>query len=106
MSNELVKSESTIEVSESVIITFVEKVVEQIRGVKVFKKKKPIRVTNVENKKKIDLSLEVNYGIIIPEVIKKLQKEIIETIKTMTGIDIIKVDVTIDGLNIASILEK
>jgi len=106
MSNDSTVSESNIEITEGVIITFIEKIINKISGISLYKKKKAIRIINVEKGRKIELSLEVDYGIIIPEVVEKLQKEIIATIKNMTGVDIIKINVTIDGLNIANLLER
>lgn len=106
MNNENINKDGNIEVSESVIITFVEKVVTEIKGISISKKKKSIKVTTVEGGKKIDCFLEVNYGVIIPEVVKTLQSEAKKTIKLMTGVVITEFNVVIDSLNIDTLLEK
>ncbi|MBN2853813.1 MAG: Asp23/Gls24 family envelope stress response protein [Clostridia bacterium] len=105
MPNDVI-NDGNIEVSENVIITFVEKVVAEIKGISLSKRKKSIKVTNTENGKKIELSLEVNYGVIIPEVVRKLQTLVKENIKLMTGLSISEVNVVVDSLNIDSLLGK
>jgi len=106
MTTENKKNDGKLEVSDIVLITFVEKIIADIKGVAICKKKKSVRFINVDNGKKLDLSLSVNYGVIIPDVVKLLQKEIKSNLKNITGITITEVNVVIDSLNIDSVLEK
>ncbi len=106
MANDIISKDGNIEVSDGVIITFVEKVVTEIKGISISKKKKSIKVTTYDGGKKIDCFLEVNYGVIIPEVVSTLQSEVKKTIKIMTGVNVTEFNVIIDSLNIDTLLEK
>jgi len=106
MANENMINEGKLEISDSVLTTFVEKIIADIRGVAICKKKKSVKFTNVEGGKKLDLALSVNYGMIIPDVVRKLQKEIKINLKNITGITITEVNVVVDSLNIDNVLEK
>ncbi|MCK5811802.1 MAG: Asp23/Gls24 family envelope stress response protein [Clostridiales bacterium] len=106
MANDTIKKNGNIEVADGVIIAFVEKIVTETKGIAISKKKKSIKVTTYDGGKKIDCFLEVNYGVIIPEIVNNLQSKVKKTIKLMTGVDITEFNVIIDSLNIDTLLEK
>lgn len=98
--------ENSVEVTEQVLISYIEGAIKKVNGVAISKKKKAIKITSIENSKVFDIFLEVNYGIIIPEIAKIVQKSIKEEISLLTGIVVKEVNIVVDSLNIDSLIEK
>lgn len=104
--DEKVKSDGNIEVSDSVLITFVEKSIGEIDGISPSKKRKPVKVSKKENSCSIDIGIDVSYGIEIPGVVKSLQKLVKERISTLAGMTVESVNVVVAGLNIEELIKK
>lgn len=76
--------------------TFSEEVMEII-GKKSFNK--GIRVEMVDEKVTIDLSVVVDYGTKIHEIAKKVQENVKVAIESMTGLEVIAVNVLVEDIN-------
>lgn len=67
-------------------------------GMKNLSKGVKIELTNKEAK--IDIFLIVEYGYNITEVCTKVQNNVRNTVETMTGLDVLEVNVNVQGVNI------
>ncbi len=61
---------------------------------------KGIKAEVKEGKVIVDIHVIVKYGIKIPEVAWKIQERVKEELENMTGLDVERVNVHIDGVNI------
>jgi uncharacterized alkaline shock family protein YloU len=105
MSHNIV-SEGNIEISESVLITFVEKTVGEFDGISLSRRRKSVKVTRSDDGSTIDLGLDVNYGTNIPEIVKELQAAVKERITKLAGVNVKEVNVVVEGLNIEELITK
>ena len=99
-------SEGNIEISESVLITFVEKTVGEFEGISLSRRRKSVKVTRSDDGSTIDLGLDVNYGTNIPDVVKELQAAVKERITKLAGVNVKEVNVVVEGLNIEELITK
>ena len=60
---------------------------------------KGVKVESLEKDVTIDLNLVVEYGSKITEVGKKVQENVKTTVETMTGLNVIAVNVNVQGVN-------
>lgn len=61
---------------------------------------KGVKVSVEKNTTKIDLHVIVNYGSKIPEVSWKVQESVKNAIETMTGLEVIEVNIHVQGVQI------
>lgn len=106
MSPEKISEDGNIEISEAVLITFVEKTVDEFEGISLSKRRKSVKVTRSDNGSTIDLGLDVNYGTNIPETVKKLQAEVKDRITKLAGINVKEINVVVEGLNLENFIKK
>ncbi|MBE7024700.1 MAG: Asp23/Gls24 family envelope stress response protein [Ruminococcaceae bacterium] len=66
--------------------------------------KKPVsrgvKVDVQEDTVTIDVHVIVRYGVRIPDVAWKIQEKVKDAVETMTGLEVLKVNIHIDGINI------
>ncbi len=60
---------------------------------------KGVKVTITEKNVKIDMFVVVEYGVKIPEVAWEIQEKTKSEVEAMTGLDVVEVNVNIDGIN-------
>ena len=60
---------------------------------------KGVKVETVEKEVTIDLNIIVEYGSKITEVGKKVQENVKNTVETMTGLNVVAVNINIQGVN-------
>lgn len=106
MSHDSTTKDGNIEVSEAVLITFIEKTVGEFEGIYLSRRRKTIKITRSEAGAVIDLGLDVKYGTNIPEIVKVLQSEVKERITNLAGVKVIEVNVVVEGLNIEELIKK
>lgn len=100
------RSDGNIEVSESVLTTFVEKTVGEFKGLTLSRKKKSVKISRAEDGTTIDIGVDAAYGTNIPDVVRKVQREIKDRISEYAGVAVKEVNVTVEGLNIEEIVKK
>lgn len=106
MSGDIKTNDGNLEISEAVLMTYVEKTVGEFDGISISHKRKAIKVTRSDSGNSIDLGLDVNYGTIIPAVVKDLQKAVKERITKLAGVRIDAVNVVVEGLNLEELIKK
>ncbi|MFO7610956.1 MAG: Asp23/Gls24 family envelope stress response protein [Clostridia bacterium] len=106
MEDEVKVPDGNIEISEAVIMTYVEKTIGEFNGLSIGKKKKSIKITRSEGGSTIDIGLDVNYGVAIPETVRELQREIKERLMKLAGMQVKEVNVIVEGLNIEELIKK
>jgi len=99
-------SDGNIEVSDSVLSTFVEKAIGEIEGLVPSRKRKPVKISRKENKCSIEIGIDVYYGVEIPAAVKKLQKLVKERINALAGLGVDEVNVVVAGINIEELIKK
>ena len=102
-----------IKISEEVVAVLAEKALRGVEGIEelagnfvdsfaaVWGKKigtKGIGVDIKDNNAVISLNVIVKYGVRIPEVAWKSQEAVKETVESMTGLEVVKVNVNIEGV--------
>ena len=60
---------------------------------------KGIKVETEENSTKIDVNIIVEYGVRIPDVAFEIQNKVKKAVETMTGLNVLEVNVHIQGVN-------
>ncbi len=60
---------------------------------------KGVKVSVTEEGAVIDLYIVVSFGVRIPELAWDVQENVKNSVETMTGIDVLKVNVRVDGVN-------
>lgn len=98
--------DGNIEVSDSVLITFVEKAIGEVKGLSPSKKRKSVKISRKENSCSIEIGVDVYYGVEIPETVRTLQKLVKERITLMAGLQVDGVNVVVAGLNIEELIKK
>lgn len=63
---------------------------------------KGVRVDMSEKSVKIDLYIVVEYGVRIPELAWEIQENVKNNVETMTGLEVEKVNIHIEGVSFAS----
>ena len=106
MSNDIPTNDGNIEISEAVLITFVEKPVGEFEGIALSRRRKSVKVTRSDSGSTIDLGLDVNYGTDIPNTVKELQAAVKERITKLAGVKVNEVNVVVEGLNIEELIKK
>ena len=106
MSIETTAKDGNLEISEAVLITFVEKTVGEFDGISLSRRRKTIKITRADSGCTIDLGLDVNYGTDIPQVAKELQASIKECITKLAGVKVAQVNIIVEGLNLEELIKK
>ena len=66
------------------------------------KRLKGIGVTRDSNSVTVDLVVNIDYGRVIPDVAKEVQRAVTENIEVMTGLNVHAVNVTVQGVVVAA----
>ncbi len=64
---------------------------------------KGVKITMTEKEVGLDLSVIVEYGCKIPDVAWELQEKVKNEVEAMTGLSVISVNVSVDGINVPKI---
>ena len=78
--------------------------VAEFLGVK--KNFKGVKVTRFEEEVALDVSIIVNYGAKIPDGAWEVQRKVKDEVEEMTGLNIVTVNVIVDGLNVPQTEEQ
>ncbi len=108
----------TVKISDEAVATYAGIAVADIQGVysmaggfadgisSVFNKKKDyskgIKVDVGEKDAKIDVNIIVNYGARIPDVAFEIQNSVKKTVESMTGLNVVEVNVHVQGVHMKS----
>lgn len=98
--------DGNLEVSESVLIAYVEKTIGEFTGITLSKRKKAVKITRTDDGNIIDIGLDVKYGVKIPEIVKALQQTVVERIMKLAGVEVKEVNVLVEGLNIEELIKR
>ena len=112
--DEIVTEESGIKIADDVVAVIAGKAASEVSGVfgmsggfaggitEVFGKKnfsKGIKVDVQEQEVKIDVNIIVEYGARIPDVAFEIQNRVKKAVEGMTGLDVLEVNVHVQGVN-------
>ena len=64
---------------------------------------KGVKLIANENDVTVDLSIIVEYGVKIPDVAWELQKKVKNEVEAMTGLNVVGVNISVDGVNVPKI---
>lgn len=98
--------ESCIKISSSVIESIITIAINETKNVyqpsKLLDKVKHkfINVVQEDEDLYLEICVEVDYGMFIPDVVKLLQEEIKTSVEIMTNLNVVKIDVLVIGLKI------
>ena len=113
---EIVADQGRIKISNEVIMMIVRRAVDEVQGIvsfsgglpggftEVFSKrtttKKGVKITNEETQVVINLSIVIEYGVIIPDVVKKVQESVQKSVESMTDIKVGTVNVLVQDIKV------
>ena len=113
-----IEGNDTVKISDEAVATYAGIAVDDIQGVysmaggfadgisSVFTKKKDyakgIKVDVGEKDAKIDVNIIVNYGARIPDVAFEIQNSVKKTVESMTGLNVVEVNVHVQGVHMKS----
>ena len=118
--NTNVDSDGNVCISDDVIATIASIATKTVEGVfemsgsitggfvELFGKKNPskgVKVTITDNDVKIDIFVIVSFGMRIPDIAEDIQDKVKNEVEAMTGLNVVAVNVNIDGIRISSKLE-
>ena len=99
-----------LRIANDVIAAIANKAASEVSGVfsmsggisDVFGKKmsKGIKVDAGEKSTKIDVNIIVEYGVRIPEIAYEIQNRVKKAVESMTGLDVLEVNVHVQGVNL------
>lgn len=100
--------DSNLKISEDAISSIIELAVKEVEGIFVFEsglagkltKKKPIHIEMNGDSISIEISVNIQYGNCIQELIPKAQENIKANIEMMTSLKVSNIDVQVLGLTI------
>lgn len=115
-SMELSGLQGKIKIANEVVLVIAQKAVRDIKGIVSFSgglskgladaltskstSKKGVKLEAEENQIVINLSIVVEYGVVIPELVKTVQEKVKTSIEVMTDIKVSKVNVYIQDIKI------
>ncbi|HOD92969.1 MAG TPA: Asp23/Gls24 family envelope stress response protein [Clostridia bacterium] len=91
---------SGTDIAESVIIVKIAQAVALFDTVRLTKKKKAIKITDTGKLKSVEISIDINYNIVIPQIASEIQKAIASVLERELDIVVDSIDVTVEGVNI------
>lgn len=110
--DEKILDTGNIKISEDVITSIAAVAIEEVEGVKLpaasaldFAERRgkkgasrSIRLTFDEKELELEISVQMIYGVKIPQTALKVQQKVKESIESMTGLHVRKIDVTVVGV--------
>ena len=91
---------SGTDIAESVIIVKIAQAVSLFDTVRLTKKKKAVKLTDSGKLKTVEIFIDINYNIIIPQVVSKIQRAVASALEKELDIVMDSIDVTVEGVNI------
>jgi uncharacterized alkaline shock family protein YloU len=100
VSDELVLSEpdGTISVPAATLSRIVSRAAERVEGARVRRPRRSIEVEVEGGSAAVTLQLAASYGSVLPALAEAVQREIAEALESMCGLEVRKVDVSIEEL--------
>ncbi|MDD2263055.1 MAG: Asp23/Gls24 family envelope stress response protein [Clostridia bacterium] len=97
---------SGTDVAESIIVVKIAQTVGLFSTVRLTKKKRPIKITDSEKRKTVEIFVDINYNIVIPQVTADIQRAIAKVLDKELDIVLDSIDITVEGVNIDKLENK
>ncbi len=104
--DEKTNPDGNIEVSDSVLITYIEKAIGEVEGLSPSKKRKTVKISRKDNACSIEIGVDAYYGVEIPSTVRVLQRLVKERLTVLAGLQVEEVSVVVAGLNIEELIKK
>lgn len=121
MNSEIFENNGSVNISDEVVAVIASLAASEIKGIagmvsgvvggiaELIGKKnlsKGVKITREENKTTIELSVIVEYGAKIPDVAWELQDKVKSEVESMTGLEVVAVNVSVDSVTVPANDEK
>jgi len=121
MNSEIFENNGNLNISDEVVAVIASLAASEIKGIagmvsgvvggiaELIGKKnlsKGVKITREENKATIELSVIVEYGAKIPDVAWELQDKVKSEVESMTGLEVVAVNVSVDSVTVPANDEK
>jgi len=121
MNSEIFENNGNVNISDEVVAVIASLAASEIKGIagmvsgvvggiaELIGKKnlsKGVKITREENKATIELSVIVEYGAKIPDVAWELQDKVKSEVESMTGLEVVAVNVSVDSVTVPANDEK
>ena len=113
---EIVNRQGKIKIAHDIVMTIARHTAEEVEGIisikgglpggimELFSKKtstkKGVKIENEETQVIINLSVVLNYGVVIPEVVRKVQEKVKTSVESMTDVQVSKVNVFVQDIKV------
>jgi uncharacterized alkaline shock family protein YloU len=95
----VVRSEvGTITVPDSVLAQIVRRAAEQVEGARVRRPRRGLEVELEGGRATVSLELAARYGAVLPDLAQQVQERVADSLATMCGLDVQRVDLAIEEL--------
>jgi uncharacterized alkaline shock family protein YloU len=87
-----------VSLTQAALQQLVVQAAESVDGAKVRRARRRLEVQVTDGRARVELELAVRYGVVLPEAGRDVQTRVAEALRTMLGVDVDAVDVTIEEL--------
>ena len=87
-----------VSLAASALHQLVVQAAESVEGAKVRRPRRRLEVEVAGGRARVELELAVRYGVVLPEAGRDVQVRVADALRTMLGVDVDAVDVTIEEL--------
>ena len=91
--------EGTISVSPGVLSQLVVRAAERVEGARVRRPRRGLEIAVAGGRAQVSLELAARYGAVLPELAGEVQASVAEALRSMCGLEIDAVDVSIEELD-------
>jgi uncharacterized alkaline shock family protein YloU len=87
-----------VKLTDGALTQIVVRAVEGVEGARVRRRRRKVTVESGEGRARVDLELAVEYGRVLPDVARSVQREVTDALTRMCGVTVDAVDVSVEEL--------
>jgi uncharacterized alkaline shock family protein YloU len=87
-----------VKLTDGALTQIVVRAVEGVEGARVRRRRRKVAVEIGEGRARVDLELAVEYGRVLPDVARDVQREVTDALTRMCGVTVDAVDVSVEEL--------
>jgi len=87
-----------VKLTDGAMTQIVVRAAEGVEGARVRRRRRKVAVGIGEGRARVDLELAVEYGRVLPDVVRDVQREVTDALTRMCGVTVDAVDVSVEEL--------
>ena len=88
----------SVRITDAALTHIVVRAAESVPGTRVRRPRRHLDVAIDGGHARVDLELAISYGCVLPDVAREVQERVAAAVSTMCGVNVIAVDVSVEGL--------